>query len=261
MLAKRPEVAKYDISSITSILVGAAPLKSDLQNEVMKRFNIVVIQGWGMTETTCVGIMIPGNTKDLTGSIGYLIPNTEAQLLDEDGKEVTADGEPGELWLRGPQILLEYWRNPEATKESKTRDGWFKTGDVAVRKDQTWWIVDRKKELIKVNGLQVAPAELEATLLENEDVADAAVVGIVVHGEELPRGYVVLQAQAKGKTSEEDIKAFVASRVAKHKRLAGGVKFIDEVPKLASGKIIRKLMKEWAKRDAQEVEGMVKARL
>ena len=102
---------------------------------------------------------------------------------------------------------------------------------------------------------------MEAVLLENQDVADAAAVGITVHGEELPRAYVVLQERAKGKTTEADIQRFVAGKVAKHKRLAGGVKFIDEVPKLASGKIVRKLMKEWAKRDAKEVESIVKARL
>lgn len=261
MMSKRPETAKYDISSLRQILCGAAPLSSDLQNDIMKRFNVVVVQGWGMTETTCAGIMMPGMIKDLTGCIGHLLPNTEAKLIDEDGKEVTVEDTPGELWLRGPQMLLEYWKNPQATSESKTPDQWFKTGDVAVRKGDRWWIVDRKKELIKVNGLQVAPAELEAVLLEHEDVADAAAVGIVVHGEELPRAYVVLQAGAKGKTTEDDIKTFVASKVARHKRLAGGVSFIDEVPKLASGKIVRKLMKEWAKRDAKEVEATIKARL
>lgn len=261
MMSKRPETAKYDISSLRQILCGAAPLSSDLQNDIMKRFNVIVVQGWGMTETTCAGIMMPGLSKDLTGCIGHLLPNTEAKLIDEDGKEVTAEDSPGELWLRGPQMLLEYWKNPQATSESKTPDQWFKTGDVAVRKSDRWWIVDRKKELIKVNGLQVAPAELEAVLLEHEDVADAAAVGIVLHGEELPRAYVVLQPSAKGKTTEEDIKTFVASKVARHKRLAGGVSFIDEVPKLASGKIVRKLMKEWAKRDAKAVEATIKARL
>ncbi|KAJ9604490.1 hypothetical protein H2200_011326 [Cladophialophora chaetospira] len=261
MLAKRPETAKYDLSSLNQILCGAAPLSSELQNEIMERFKVTVLQGWGMTETTCAGIMMPGMVKDLTGSIGYLLPNTEAKLIDDDGKEVTSEGDPGELWLRGPQMLLEYWRNKEATKDSKTDDEWFKTGDVAVLKGGKWWIVDRKKELIKVNGLQVAPAELEAVLLEHEGVADAAAVGITLHGEELPRAYVVLQEQARGKTTEEDIKAFVAGKVARHKRLVGGVKFIDEVPKLASGKIVRKLMKEWAKRDAKEVEGTVRARL
>lgn len=262
MLSKRPETAKYDISSLQNIMCGAAPLKAELQNEVTKRFGLVIVQGWGMTETTCCGIMMPGTTQDSTGSIGYLIPNTEAMLVDDDGKEVTKEGEPGELWLRGPQMLLGYWRNDKATKESKTDDGWFKTGDVAVcREGKKWWIVDRKKELIKVNGLQVAPAELEAVLLEHPDVADAAAVGITIHDEELPRAYVVLQDHAKGKVTEDDIKKFVAGKVAKHKRLEGGVKFIDEVPKLASGKIVRKLMKEWAKRDANEVEGHVKARL
>ncbi|EHY52598.1 Phenylacetyl-CoA ligase epaB [Exophiala dermatitidis] len=262
MLTKRPETNKYDLSSLKSAMCGAAPLSSELQNEVLRRFNIVVVQGWGMTETTCGGIIMPGVQADHTGSIGYLLPNTEAKLVDEDGREVTKEGEPGELWVRGPQMLLGYWRNEQATKESKTDDGWFKTGDVAVCKGQKFWIVDRKKELIKVNGLQVAPAELEAVLLENPDVADAAVVGVVVHGEELPRAYVVLQETAKRKgTTEQDIKDFVAARVAKHKRLEGGVKFIDEVPKLASGKIVRKLMKEWAKRDAKEVERTVKPRL
>lgn len=260
MLAKRPETAKYNLSSVQHIFCGAAPLSSDLQNEIMERFKVTVVQAWGMTETTCTGIMVPGMVKDLTGSIGCLLPNTEAKLIDEDGREVQ-EGSPGELWLRGPQILLEYWRNNKATRDSKTEDEWFITGDVAVCKDGKWWIVDRKKELIKVNGLQVAPAELEAVLLEHEGVADAAAVGITLHGEELPRAYVVLQEQAKGKTTEEDIKAFVASRMARHKRLAGGVKFIDEVPKLASGKIERKRMKEWAKRDAKDVEATVRARL
>jgi acyl-CoA synthetase (AMP-forming)/AMP-acid ligase II len=264
MLSKRPETAKYNLRSLRHILCGAAPLSSELQNDVSRRFNLVICQGWGMTETTCAGIMMPGMVEDQTGSIGYLLPNTEAMLVDEDGKEVTdlEQGRPGELWLRGPQMLLGYWRNEQATRESKTEDGWFKTGDVAVCKDGgKWWIVDRKKELIKVNGLQVAPAELEAVLLEHPDVADAAAVGILVHDEELPRAYVVLQPWARGKTTEDDVKKFVAGRVAKHKRLEGGVQFIDEVPKLASGKIVRKLMKEWAKRDAKEVEGKVKARL
>jgi acyl-coenzyme A synthetase/AMP-(fatty) acid ligase len=226
----------------------------------MSRFNVVIAQDWGMTETTCAGIMIPGTMVDETGSIGYLLPNTQAMLVDEDGKEVIGEG-PGELWVRGPQMLLGYWQNEQATKESTTEEGWFKTGDVAVCKEGKFWIVDRKKELIKVNGLQVAPAELEAVLLEHPDVADAAVVGITVHGEELPRAYIVLQSRSKGKTTETDIQTFVASKVSRHKRLQGGVKFIDEVPKLASGKIVRKLMREWAKRDAKEVEGTIKARL
>lgn len=181
LLAKRPEVAKYDLSSVETALSGAAPLSRELQNEVRTRFGFNVKQGWGMTELTCGGITIPGNRVDETGSIGQLLPNTQARLLDEDGKDVK-NGEPGELYVRGPQACLGYWRNEKASRELLDDQGWLRTGDVAVYKPEThqFWIVDRKKELIKVNGLQVAPAELEAALLENDHVADAAVVGVTV---------------------------------------------------------------------------------
>lgn len=181
MLAKRPDAKNYDISSVEWILCGAAPLKLELQNEVSKRFNIHIKQGWGMTEVTCGGITMPNYSDDRTGSIGVLLPSTEAKLLDEAGS-IAAVGEPGELYVRGPQVCLGYWRNEQATKETLSSDGWLKTGDVAVYepKNKHFWIVDRKKELIKVNGLQVAPAELEALLLENDDVADAAAVGITM---------------------------------------------------------------------------------
>ena len=207
---------------------------------------------------------------DGSGTIGVLLPNTEAKLVDDEGKEVTAEGERGELCVRGPQMLMGYWKNETATKESKEPNGFFHSGDIAIwRQDQLGrkllWIVDRKKELIKVKGFQVAPAELEAVLLENSVVADAAVVGIRFEedGEEWPRAYVVLQDERKGKVSEEDIQRFVAGKVAKHKWLEGGVKFVDEVPKLASGKIMRKVMKETAKKDAEELraQGKIKARL
>ncbi|RMD43748.1 hypothetical protein DV735_g1311, partial [Chaetothyriales sp. CBS 134920] len=249
MLAKRPETSKYDLSSVNHILCGAAPLSQTLQQEVS-------------TKLGCVIAMNPGTVDiDESGSIGHLTPNTEIKLIDDDGNEAIGEGARGELVVRGPQIMKEYWRNEQATRDCKDSEGWFWTGDVALHRGGKFWIVDRKKELIKVNGLQVAPAELEAVLLEHDGIADAAAVGIVVHGEEIPRAYVVLQPHAKGKVNEKDIQDFVAKRVAKHKKLAGGVKFVDEIPKLASGKIIRKVMKEWSKRDVKEVESRVKARL
>lgn len=215
--------------------------------------------------------MVPfAEEDDGSGTIGVLLPNTDAKLIDDEGNEVTAEGERGELCVRGPQMLMGYWKNEAATKESKEPDGFFHSGDVAVwRRDklgrQRLWIVDRKKELIKVKGLQVAPAELEAVLLESPDVADAAVVGIRFEedGEEWPRGYVVLQDEKMGQVTEKDIQKFVAGKVAKHKWLEGGVKFVDEVPKLPSGKIMRKVMKDTAKKDAEEMRtsGKVKARL
>ncbi|KAI1264820.1 4-coumarate-CoA ligase [Xylariaceae sp. FL1019] len=253
MLSKRPETSRYDLSSVKDVLCGAAPLSRELQNECQRRFNLQVYQGWGMTEVTCGAIHVPRGRQDDSGSVGQLDPNCEAKLIDDDGKEVGV-GQPGELYIKGPNVCMRYWRNEEATKESLDADGWLKTGDVAVINDKGYfWIVDRKKELIKVNALQVAPAELEGVLLENEHIADAAAVGITVRGEEAPRAYVVIHETSKGKVTPKDIQEWIKSRVAKHKYLNGGVVFIDEVPKLASGKIQRKTMREWAKRDATEL--------
>ncbi|KAK5020115.1 hypothetical protein LTR16_001508 [Cryomyces antarcticus] len=262
MLSKRPETVKYDLSSVTDILCGAAPLSKALQNDVAGRFKVQINQGWGMTEVTCGALHVPGGTRDDTGSVGFLDPNCVCKLLDDNGKEV-AMGEPGELYIRGPNVCLRYWKNDAATAESICSDGWLKTGDVAIVKNDWFWIVDRKKELIKVNALQVAPAELEAVLLEHDDVADAAVVGITLHDEEWPRAYVALKDEAKGKVTPDHIHSWMKDRVAKHKRLVGGIAFIDEVPKLASGKIQRKVMREWSKRDAPgiEREGSVRAKL
>lgn len=145
MLSKRPETAKYDISSVTDVLCGAAPLSKELQNHVSKRFNLQINQGWGMTEVTCGAIHVPGGFHDDTGSVGMLDPNTESKLLDDDGKEVKL-GEPGEMYIRGPQVCLRYWKNEKATEESISPDRWLRTGDVAVQDERGYfWIVDRKK--------------------------------------------------------------------------------------------------------------------
>ncbi|RMZ73038.1 4-coumarate- ligase 2 [Pyrenophora seminiperda CCB06] len=257
MLAKRPETAKYNLNSVTDILCGAAPLSKELQNEVSRKLECEVAQGYGMTEVTCGVLAVPGGTIDDSGSVGPLFPNAKCMLLDEEGNEVP-DGQPGELHFQGPNICLGYWRNPQATKATFTEDGWLKSGDVAVARNGWFWIVDRKKELIKVNGLQVAPAELEAALLEFDPIADAAAVGITLDDQEWPRAYIVLKDEYKGKTTIEDIQRHMKARVAKHKQLVGGIVFVDEVPKLQSGKIMRKLMRQWAKTDAEK---MSKAKL
>ena len=260
MLAKRPETEKYDLSSLVNILCGAAPLSKELQNEVSARCNLKVVQTWGMTEVTCSSLHVPGGLDDRSGSVGYIDPNAEMKLINDDGKEVGPD-ERGEIHVRGPNVCLGYWRNEKATKDSFDEDGFLRTGDVAICDDKGWyWIVDRKKELIKVKGFQVPPAELEAALLENDDIADAAVCALQKDHEELPRAYVVLKDGARGKVKERDIVAWMAQRVAKHKRLEGGVCFIDEVPKSPSGKIQRKVMRDWAARDAEQLHG-IKAKL
>ncbi|KAF4120116.1 AMP-binding enzyme [Geosmithia morbida] len=261
MLSKRPETARYDLSSLKEILCGAAPLSRELQNECQSRFGVQVNQGWGMTEVTCGALHVPGGINDTSGSVGLLDPNCECRLVDESGNDVEI-GRPGEMLIRGPNVCMGYWRNEEASKENLNVEGWLKTGDIAIcDKRGYFWIVDRKKELIKVKGLQVAPAELEAVLLENEAIADAAVVGINLDGNEWPRAYVVIQETAKDATTPKGIQEWIKSRVAKHKQLSGGVAFVDEVPKLASGKIQRKTMREWAKRDATEVRKSTRAKL
>lgn len=145
MLSKRPETARYDLSSIKEVLCGAAPLSRDLQNECQRRFNIQINQGWGMTEVTCGALIVPGGIKDESGSVGRLIPDCQCKLIDDEGKEVGV-GQPGELCVRGPNVCLGYWRNDAATKEALDQNGWLKTGDIAVCNDEgNFWIVDRKK--------------------------------------------------------------------------------------------------------------------
>lgn len=145
MLTKRPETAKYNLTSLKGILCGAAPMSKELQNSVSRRFNVEVTQGWGMTEVTC-GSIIQLEPND-SGTVGKLLSNTECKLLDDDGKEVDY-GMPGEIYIRAPNVCLGYFKNEEATRESLSSDGWLKTGDVGVvNKEGMFWIVDRKKEV------------------------------------------------------------------------------------------------------------------
>ncbi|TKA74163.1 hypothetical protein B0A49_04642 [Cryomyces minteri] len=173
--------------------------------------------------------------------------------MTDDGLTEVPQGERGEMWVRAPNIMKGYWNKPEATKETLTEDGWLKTGDIAyVDKHGKFFIVDRKKELIKVKGIQVAPAELEALLLDHPAIADAAVISVTIKGEELPRGYLVLKEGEN--TSADEIQEFMKKRVSRTKRLAGGIRFVDSVPKNPSGKILRKLLREQAKAEVGDSE-------
>lgn len=271
LLGKHPATAKYDISSVRRITCGAAPLSHSLQSECATRFKTTVRQGWGMTEVTCMGLLVPSGIQDETGSVGTLLPNSQVKLLDENGKEV-ATGERGEICIRGPNVTPGYWKNEQATRETITEGGWLRTGDVAISDERGWfWIVDRlkvihslepkrmtrtmltrPKELIKVSGLQVAPAELEAVLLAHPAIADVGVVGVAdsFDAQEKPRAYV--QLREAGSIGEEELQRWIQTKVAKHKYLTGGVVFIDAVPKSPAGKIQRKVLREWAKKDAQQ---------
>ncbi|PNP78539.1 hypothetical protein FNYG_08169 [Fusarium nygamai] len=198
MLAKRPECAQYNLSSLENILCGAAPLPKSLQREVSERYNVRIVQTYGMTELTCSAFHVPGNLEDCSGRVGQIDPNCEVKLLDDKGDEAPP-GERGEVWVRGPNVCMGYWKNPTSTEEVFDNEGFLRTGDVAVVDSFGWYtIVERIKELIKVNGFQVAPAELEAALLEHPGVGDAAVVGLAWENEEMPLAYVVLKPTPEG---------------------------------------------------------------
>lgn len=182
-----------------------------------------------MTETTCSALgWDPTHHSDSFG-VGEPNANCEAVVMDAEGKELP-QGERGELWVRGPNIMKGYWKNAKATAETITPDGWLKTGDICyIDSKGTFFIVDRQKELIKVKGLQVAPAELEAVLLEHPKIADAGVVGVTINGDECPRAYITLKEGCQ--LSAEEVAQFMEPRVSRHKRLTGGVVCVDAIPK------------------------------
>ena len=145
LMSKHPATAKYDLSSLTRIFSGAAPLSQSLQTECSQRFKVSIGQGWGMTEVTCAGLVTPSGIEDCTGGVGLLLPNCELKLIDENGKEV-GQGERGEIFIRGPNVSLGYWKNEKATKETMLDGGWLRSGDVALCDQRGWfYIVDRLK--------------------------------------------------------------------------------------------------------------------
>ena len=239
-LAKHPVVDNFDMSKLEVIMSGAAPLGGDLADAASDRLGCFVMQGYGLTETSPVTHMIPDEPgKDRAGSIGFPIPNTECKLVDPgSGKEVGVN-ETGELWIRGPQVMKGYLNNPDATKATVDAEGWLHSGDMAkVDEDGYFFIVDRLKELIKYKGFQVPPAELEAVLLSHPQISDAAVIPIPdEEAGEIPKAYVVV----KDDISEDEIMAYVAEHVAPYKKIRQ-VEKIDEIPKSASGKILRRVL-------------------
>lgn len=241
-LAKHPMVEDYDLTSLVQVGSGAAPLSPEIEEMAAERTGAEIVQGYGLTETSPVThAALPGRAR--SGSIGVLVPNTEARLLDPESGADAGPGESGELWVRGPQVMKGYLNNPPATSNSIDEDGWFHTGDIGrVDSDGHWFITDRLKELIKYKGFQVAPAELEAVLVSHPAVADAAVVSAPdEEAGELPKAFVVRQAGAD--VGGDEVMAYVAGRVAPHKKVRQ-VEFIDEIPKSLSGKILRRVLRE-----------------
>lgn len=240
-LARDPAVSRYDLSAVEALVSGGAPVSPELQAEAAGRFPGAMIgQGYGLTETSAV-IPVPDRAGMLPGSVGRLAPGTELRLLDPDTGRDARPGEPGELCVRGPQVMAGYLGRPEATAQMLDAGGWLRTGDLGrVDPGGHLFIVDRLKELIKVNAIQVAPAEIEAVLVGHPQVADAAVVPRPDERTgEAPVAFVV----ARGALESGQLIAWVAARVAPHKRIRA-VRLVREIPRTPSGKILRRLLVE-----------------
>ncbi|KAK0208848.1 amp dependent CoA ligase [Desarmillaria ectypa] len=267
LLCKYPAIRDRDFSHVKLLMCGAAPLSGDLYVQLAKVFpNAMIGQGYGLTETaTSVVAMDPTKLHGTIGTAGQLLPGIVARIVKADGS-LAREGEQGELIVTGPSMALRYRNNEEATKSTFV-NGWVHTGDEVIIRNNELFVVDRLKEMMKVKGFQVAPAELEGHLLLHPSVADCCVVPVPDdYSGELPLAYVVLEPGLRkrigvnpneiSKLKATLIKArHVADSKVQYKWLAGGVEFIDAIPKNPSGKILRRVLREQArKRKPVEVQ-------
>jgi len=236
-----PHLERFDLSSLRYIWIGAAPLAPAVARTIQEKFRVPIARHYGLSEASpTTHSNPPGRPKE--GSVGIAVSDMEDKIMDwEKGTREVALGEPGELAVRGPNVFQGYWKHPEDTRLA-LRDGWLYTGDIAWMDDEGYvFILDRKKEMIKYRGYQIAPAELEAILMEHPAVKDCAVVGIPEENlGEIPKAFIV-RREGHPLTGEE-ISAFVAARVAPYKKIRD-VAFIREIPKNPSGKILRRILK------------------
>ncbi len=239
LLGMHPAVDDHDLSALRVVASAGAPLPASVQTACEQRLGVIVCNAYGMTE---VGWMAMGTVArpGVPGSVGRVLPDVELRVVDPDTGTDVDDGAVGELWARGPTVTPGYLDDPDATAALLTDDGWARTGDLGYRDDTgTVRLVDRLKDLIKYKGYQVSPAELEQLLLSRDDVADVAVAGYPdPDAGEIPRAYVV----ARGDVDPDELMAWVAERVSPYKRVRD-VAFVDEIPRLPAGKILRRLLR------------------
>jgi long-chain acyl-CoA synthetase len=220
---------------------GAAPLSEDVATAFTRRFGVPIRQGYGLTEAAPVVTSALPEGPEKPTSIGVPLPGVEVRLVDDEGEDTYA-GDPGEIWVRGPNVFPGYWRNEDATATALTEDGWLRTGDVAVVDDDGWlYIVDRVKDLIIVSGFNVYPAEVEEVLLEHPGVAAVAVVGVAhPHTGESVKAFVVPEA---GRLVDEDeLIDFCAARLARYK-CPTKVMFVESLPQGVAGKVLRRALR------------------
>ena len=241
-LAKHPVIDNYDLSSVRIIGSGAAPLGQELEQACAERLGCEIYQGYGLTEVAgACHVNKSPVPSEKRGAVGLVLPNTYSKIIDTETGEELGLNERGEVLVKGPHVMVGYLNNEEATRGCIDDDGWFHTGDVGYADDDEYlYIVDRVKELIKYKAYQVAPAELEALLVSHAAIADAAVIPSPdEEAGEVPKAFVVL----KEDISPEDIMLFIAEQVAPHKKIRR-LEIVDEIPKSASGKILRRVLVE-----------------
>jgi long-chain acyl-CoA synthetase len=259
---EEPNNRGYDWTNLKIFNNGAAPIPLELLDrfdklakEKCNAHEVTVQHGWGLTEASPVVAVNPMYRPKME-SQGTLIPDTFHKIIDlESGKEIPKRGELGELVIKGPQVMLGYWNKPEDTKNAfwidpNTGEKWLRTGDMAyIDEDEYEHLADRIKEMIKYKGWSIAPAELEDLLYKNPHVFDAAVIGKPskeLDVGEIPKAFIMLKENSKGKISEQEIINWVAERISAYKKIRE-VEFVDSIPKSGSGKILRRELVELEK--------------
>ena len=242
-LAKHPMVDQYNLSTLKDLLSGAAPLPESVAHACAERNNVSIRQGYGLTETSPVTHFNPKDHEIKITSVGPAAPSTSYRIVDVSSHKDVETGELGEIWIKGPQVMKGYLNNPKATASMIDKNEWLHTGDIGrADEDGYLYIIDRVKELIKYKGQQVAPAELEAVLQSHPNIADAAVIPIPdEEAGEIPKAFIV--AKSESILTADEVIDYVAQRVAPHKKVRR-VEFIDQIPKVPSGKILRRQLVE-----------------
>ncbi len=246
LLLKQPDLEKRDISSVVFCLSAATKMPESLIHQVEHRLGWNYAEAWGLTEVSCVGTTAPYRETRI-GSCGRGMDDAEIKVIDEQGNTLPP-GKQGELCIRGTCVTLGYLNKPDATREAFDEEGWFHSGDIAyIDEDGYAYIVDRKKDMINVGGEKVFPSEVEDMMLEHPKIKDLVIVGIPheLKGE-APKAFIQLKEGEKA--TEEEIREFCRTKMAPYK-VPVAVEFVDEIPRSASGKALRRMLRdmEWEK--------------
>ena len=241
-VSRYSKVSSSDVSSIRLCISGGAALPADIQQRFEALTGGKLVEGYGLSETSPVALVNPTHGHRKSGTIGVPVPGTEAKVVDPETRATLAPGQVGELAIKGPQVMKEYWQMPEETAQV-LQDGWLYTGDMAVMDEEGFFsIVDRKKDMIISAGMNIYPREVEEVLHHHPKIVEAAVVGIPSKvREETVKAFVVLEEGQE--LTQQELVQFCADKLSKYK-IPKRVEFVEELPKSALGKVLKRVLKE-----------------